>query len=87
MEQFPILWPKDLNGDLIDYYLQYQPQEMEDSIERFNFRYSDLEDEELVLLIDMIIDSRDVYSQHRFDIDHTKLKFHVFLKPNLELHK
>ena len=35
----------------------------------------------------MIIDSRDVYSQHKFDIGQTKQKFHVTLKPNLELRK
>ena len=37
------------------------------------------------MLIDMIIDSRDVYSQHKFDIGQTKQKFHVTLKPNSEL--
>ena len=35
----------------------------------------------------MIIDSRDVYSQHKFDIGQTKQKFHVTLKPNSELRK
>ena len=39
------------------------------------------------MLIDMIIDSRDVYSQHKFDIGQTKQKFHVTLKPNSELRK
>ena len=87
MEQFPILRPKELNNDLIDYYLQYQPQEIKDFIKQFDFQYTDLEDEELVLLIDMIIDSRDVYSQHKFDIGQTKQKFHVTLKPNSELRK
>ena len=32
----------------------------------------------------MIIDSRDVYYQHKFDIGQTKQKFHVTLKPNSE---
>ena len=86
-EQFPILRPKELNNDLIDYYLQYQPQEMKDFIKQFDFQYTDLEDEELVMLIVMIIDSRDVYSQHKFDIGQTKQKFHVTLKPNSELRK
>ena len=86
-EQFPILRPKELNNDLIDYYLQYQPQELKDFIKQFDFQYTDLEDEELVMLIDMIIDSRDVYSQHKFDIGQTKQKFHVTLKPNSELRK
>ena len=35
----------------------------------------------------MIIDSRDVSSQHKFDIGQTKQKFHVTLKPNSELRK
>ena len=86
-EQFPILRPKEQNNDLIDYYLQYQPQELKDFIKQFDFQYTDLEDEELVMLIDMIIDSRDVYSQHKFDIGQTKQKFHVTLKPNSELRK
>ena len=76
-----------MNNDLIDYYLQYQPQEIKDFIKQFDFQYTDLEDEELVMLIDMIIDSRDVYSQHKFDIGKTKQKFHVTLKPNSELRK
>ena len=33
----------------------------------------------------MIIDSRDVYSQHKFDIGLTKQNFHVTLEPNSEL--
>ena len=86
-EQFPILRPKELNNDLIDYYLQYQPQEIKDFFKQFDFQYTDLEDEEFVMLIDMIIDSRDVYSQHKFDIGQTKQKFHVTLKPNSELRK
>ena len=86
-EQFPILRSKQLNDDLIDYYLQYQSEEIKNHIKQFDFRYTDLEDEELVTLIDMIIDSRDVYSQHKFDIGQTKQKFHVTLKPNSELRK
>ena len=35
----------------------------------------------------MIIDCRDVYSQHKFDIGQIKQKFHVTLKPNSELRK
>ena len=73
-EQFPILGPKQLNDDLIDYYLQYQSQDIKNLIKQFDFRYTDLEDEELVTLIDMIIDSRDIYSQDKFDIGQTKQK-------------
>ena len=35
----------------------------------------------------MIIDSRDVYSQLKFDIGQTKRKFHVTLKTNSELRR
>ena len=35
----------------------------------------------------MMIESRDVYSQHKFDIGQTGQKFHVTLKPNSELRK
>ena len=35
----------------------------------------------------MIIDSRDVYSQHKFDIGQTKQKIQATLKPNSELRK
>ena len=37
------------------------------------------------LLIDMLIDSKDVYSLHKFDVGRTRQKFHVTLKPNVEL--
>ena len=46
-EQFPILRTKERNDDLIEYYLQYQPEEIKTFIKQFNFRYTDLEDEEL----------------------------------------
>ena len=86
-EQFPTLRSKQLNDDLIDYYLQYQPEDIQNLIKQFDFRYTDLEDKELVTLIDMIIDSRDICSQHKFDIGRTKQKVYVTLKPNSELRK
>ena len=86
-KHFPILIPKQLSDDLIDYYLQYQTQDIRNFIKQFDFRYKDLEDEELVTLVDMIIDSRDVYLQHKFDIGQMKQKFHVTLKPNSKLRK
>ena len=76
-KQFLILRPKQLNDDLIDYYLQYQSEDIKNFIKQFDFRYTDLKDEELVTLIDMIIDSRDVYSQHKFDIGQPRQKFHA----------
>ena len=39
----------------------------------------------MILLIDMLVDGRDVYSQHKFDVGKTRQKFHVTLKPNVEL--
>ena len=52
-----------------------------------DFRYTDFEDEEKVTFIYRIIDSRDVYSQHKLDIGQTKQKFQVTLKHNQELKK
>ena len=78
---------KQLNDDLIDYYVQYQTEGIKKLTKQFDFRYTDLEDEVLVTIIDMIIDSRDVYSQQKFDIGQRKQKFHVTLKPNSELRK
>ena len=39
----------------------------------------------MTLLIDMLIDSKDVYSLHKFDVGKTRQKFYVLLKPNVEL--
>ena len=39
----------------------------------------------MTLLIDMLTDSRDVYSQHEFDVGKTRQKFHVTLKPNVKI--
>ena len=83
--QFPILRPKEENEALIEHYLQYQPEELVDYAKQFDFQYSDLTDNEMTLLIDMLIDSKDVYSLHKFDVGKTRQKFHVTLKPNVEL--
>ena len=53
----------------------------------FDFQFSDITDEEMTLLIDRLIDSKDVYSQLKFDVGKTRQKFHVTLKPNMELQK
>ena len=84
-EQFPILREKDLNNRLIEHYLQYQPKELVDYIKEFNFQYSDITDEEMTLLIDMLFDSQDVYSRHKFDVGKSRQRFHVTLKPKAEL--
>ena len=67
-EQFPILRPKEQNEALIDHYLEYQPKELIDYVKQFDFQYSDKTDNEKTLLIDMLIDSNDVYSLHKFDV-------------------
>ena len=79
-EQFKIFRPKEDNERLIEYYLQYQNKEAVQYIKEFDFRYSDLTDEELVLLIDLLMDARDVYSQHKFDVGKTRQKFNIKLE-------
>ena len=86
-EQFPTFREKDYNKHLIDHYLQYQSKELVQYVEEFDFQFSDITDEEMTRLLDMLIDSRDVYSQHKFDVGKTRQKFHVTLKPNVELKK
>ena len=84
-EQFPTFREKDYNNQLIEHYLKYQPKELVQYVKEFDFQFSDITDEEMTLLIDMLIDSRDVNSQHKFDVGKTRQKFHVKLKPNVEL--
>ena len=86
-EQFPILRPKVQNEALIEHYLQYQPKELIDYVKQFNFQYWDITDNKMTLLIDMLIDSKDVSSLHKFDVGKTRQKFHVTLKPNVELRR
>ena len=86
-EQFVELRTKEDNDALIDYYLQYQREEIKEYVKKFDFRYTDLQDEELVVLIDLLIDAADVYSQHKFDVGKVRQKFHVTLKANSELKK
>ena len=61
-EQFPVLRGKDHINRLIDHYLQYQPKELTDCVKETDLQYSDITDEERILLIDMLVDERDVYS-------------------------
>ena len=84
-EQFPVSRPKEQNEALIEHYLQYQPKELIDYVKQFVFQYSYITDNEMILLIDMLIESKDVYSLHRFDVGKTRQKFHNTLKPNVEL--
>ena len=84
-EQFPTFREKDCNNQLIEHFLQYQPKKFVQYVKEFDFQFSDFTDEEMTLLIDMLIDSRDVYSQHNFYVGKTRQKFHVTLKPNVEM--
>ena len=56
-------------------------------MKEFDFQFSDVTDEEMTLVIVMLIDSRVVYSQHKYDVGKTRQKFHVVLKSNVELKK
>ena len=84
-EQFPTFRAKDNNNQLIEHYLQYQPKKFVQYVKEFDFQFSDSTDEEMTLLIDTLIDSRDVYSQNKFDVGKTRQEVHVTLKPNVEL--
>ena len=85
-EQFPILRPKEQNEALIEHYLQYQPKQLIDYVKQFDFQYSDIFDNEMPLLIDMLIDSKDVYSLHKFDVGKRQRasKVPLHLKDKLE---
>ena len=84
-DHFPVLCGKDHSNRLTDHYLQYQPREHINYVEEIDFQYSDITDEEIILLIDMLVDVRDVFSQHKNDMGKTRQKFHVTLKSNNEL--
>ena len=86
-EQFPTFREKDYNNQLIEHYLQYQLKELLQYVKEFDFQFSDITDEEMTLLIDMLIDSRDVYSRHKVNVGKTRQKFHGTLKPNVELER
>ena len=61
-EYFSILREKDHNIRLIDHHLLYQPTELTSYVKDFNFQYSDITDEGMILLIDMLVDAQDVYA-------------------------
>ena len=84
-KQFPFLRENDHKNRLNDHYLQYQPKELINYVKDFDFQYSDLTKNEMILLINMLVDARVVYSQHKFDVGKTRQSFHVTLKHNVEL--
>ena len=79
-EQFRVFREKDHSNRYIDHYLQYQPKELTNYVREFDFQYSDITDEEMILLIDMLVDARVYYSQHQFDVRKSRQKFSVTLK-------
>ena len=84
-EQFPILYPKEQNKVFIEQYLQYQPKELVEYIKQFDFQDSDITDKKITLFIDMLIDSKVVYSLHKIDVRKIRQRFHVTLEPNVDL--
>ena len=73
-DEFSTSREKELNNQLIEPYLQYQPKEFMHDINEFDFQYSDKTDEKLTLLIDMLLAFRHVYSWHKFVVYNTRQK-------------
>ena len=82
-ENFQVLREKDHNNRLIDHYLQYQPKELINYVKNSTSSTQILPTKKWYFLIDMLVDARDVYSQHKFDVGKTRQKFHVTLNPML----
>ena len=80
-----VLREKDHNNRAIDQYLQYQPKELINYVKEKDFQYSDITDEQTILLIGLLIDARDAFSQQKFDVRKIRQMFKVTLKPNVEL--
>ena len=51
---------KDHNKRLIDHYPECHPKKLTNYVEEFDFQYSDGTDGEMIPLIDMFVDARDV---------------------------
>ena len=85
MNSFLYYAKKNLNNRLIEHYFQYRPKDLVDYIKEFDFQYSDITDEEMTLLVDMLLNSRVVYFRHKFDVGKTRQNFHVTLKSKGEL--
>ena len=54
-------------------------------VKEFDFHQSDIMDEEMIPLVVMLLDARNFFSQNKFGVGKTSQKFHVTLKPNVEL--
>ena len=53
-EQIPTFREKDYNNQLIEHYLQYQPKKLVQYVKEFDFQFSDITDEEIIFLIELI---------------------------------
>ena len=60
---------------------------LEKFLDNFDFTRSDLTDDELFELVEIILQNNDVYSHHKFDIVRTKYKFHLPLKKDATFKK
>ena len=65
--------------------IQNQNKEAVHHIKNFDFLFSDLTDEKLVPIIKLLMDARDVLSQHIFDVWKTRQKFDNKLEPGTTL--
>ena len=60
---------------------------LERFLDSFDFTLSDLTDDELFELIEIILQDNDVYSHHKYDIGKTKYNFHLPLKKDATFKK
>ena len=79
-ESFPILLEIEISDSFVEHYLKYPQNETEDNIRDFNFRYPEITDQELTLLIDMLLVSRDGFLQHKPNVGQRRQKFPVKIK-------
>ena len=56
-------------------------------MDNFDLKQSDLTDDELFELVELILEDNDVYSHHKYDIGRTEHKFHLPLKKDATFKK
>ena len=56
-------------------------------LKKFDFTHSDIDQNQLQDLMNMLLQNKNVYSQHKYDVGLIKQKFHVKLLPNSVLTK
>ena len=71
----------------MEIFLRDQPEKILPFVKEFYVHFSVITDEETSFPIDMLIDSKNVYLQNKFDVGKTLRKFHIELKPNVEFEK